>query len=235
MLCDFWIFPKLTSPLKGKRFQTIDVIQENMIGQLMAMWRTVWGPKVPILKGTEESLSYVQCSLYFVSPSINVSIFHITWVDTFWTDFVYLSVRSCCLCLDSMFYLEFLKFTTTFYIPVPFTGQPPSCNVFLFLVIPINTYSIFKIRLYHHSYCGAFLISPLPREPWSRIFPTSPVSISTPALCVWMPTVCSLTTVLAVQRLKPYIIYLCVYYLPLYLWWLVSVWWIVGTRYKIMN
>ena len=30
--CDFWLFPKLKSPLKGKRFQTVDEIQENRIG-----------------------------------------------------------------------------------------------------------------------------------------------------------------------------------------------------------
>ena len=29
------VFPKLKSPLKGKRFQTVDEIQENMMGQLM--------------------------------------------------------------------------------------------------------------------------------------------------------------------------------------------------------
>ena len=57
--CDFWLFQKLTSPLKGKRFQTIDEIQEDMMGQLMATGRTVWGPKVPTLKGTEVSLSCV--------------------------------------------------------------------------------------------------------------------------------------------------------------------------------
>ena len=73
---DFWLFPKLTSPLKGERFQTIDEIQENTTGQLMVTG-TLWGPKVPALKGTEESLSYVQCFLYLVSSSINVSIFHI--------------------------------------------------------------------------------------------------------------------------------------------------------------
>ena len=50
--------------------------------------RTVWGPKVPTLKGTEALLSYVQCFLYLVSSSINVSIFHITWLDTFWTDLI---------------------------------------------------------------------------------------------------------------------------------------------------
>ena len=86
---DFWLFPKLKSLLKGKRFQTIDEIQENMMGQLMAIGRTVWGPKVPTLKGTEASLSYVQCFWYCILSSINVSIFHITWLDTFWKDFNY--------------------------------------------------------------------------------------------------------------------------------------------------
>ena len=61
--CDFWLFPNLKSPLKGKRFQTIDEIQENMTGQLMVIGRIVWGPKVPTLKGTKASLSCVQCFL----------------------------------------------------------------------------------------------------------------------------------------------------------------------------
>ena len=43
---------------------------------------------MPTLNGTEVSWSYVQCFLYLVFSSINVSIFHITWLDTFWTDFV---------------------------------------------------------------------------------------------------------------------------------------------------
>ena len=33
------------------------------------------------LKGTETSLSYVQCFLYRVSSLMNVSIFCITWLD----------------------------------------------------------------------------------------------------------------------------------------------------------
>ena len=64
--CDFWIFPKLKSPLKGKRFQTTDEIQDNTTGQLMVIGRTVWGPKVPALYGTEASLSCVQCFLYLL-------------------------------------------------------------------------------------------------------------------------------------------------------------------------
>ena len=83
-------FPKTKSTF-DKRFQTVDEIQENTIRKLMAIGRTVWGPKVPTLKGTEASLSFVQCFLYLVSSSINVSIFHITWLDTFWVDLVYSS------------------------------------------------------------------------------------------------------------------------------------------------
>ena len=45
---------------------------------------------MPTLKGTEALLSYVQCFLHLVSSSINVSIFHITWLDAFWTDLVYI-------------------------------------------------------------------------------------------------------------------------------------------------
>ena len=41
VLCDFWLFPKLKSPLKGKRFQIVDEILENTTGQLMATGRTV--------------------------------------------------------------------------------------------------------------------------------------------------------------------------------------------------
>ena len=86
--CDVWLFPKLKSPLTEKRFQTVDKIQENTMGQLKEIRRTVWGLKVPTWKGTEASLSYVQCFFYIVSSSINVSIFHITWPHTFWTDLV---------------------------------------------------------------------------------------------------------------------------------------------------
>ena len=61
-------------------------------GAPMAIGRTVWGPKVPTWKGTEISLFYVQCFLYLVSSSVNVSIFPIMWLDTFWTDLIYLLV-----------------------------------------------------------------------------------------------------------------------------------------------
>ena len=63
---NFWLFLKPKSSLKRKRFQTVNEIQENTTGQLMVIGRTVGGPKVPTLKGTEASLSYVQCFLYLL-------------------------------------------------------------------------------------------------------------------------------------------------------------------------
>ena len=36
------------------------------------------------------SLPYVQPFLYHIFSSINVSISHITWLDTFWTDLAYM-------------------------------------------------------------------------------------------------------------------------------------------------
>ena len=45
---------------------------------------------MPTLKGTEVSLSYVHF-LYLIRSSRNVSIFHSTWLDSFWTGLVYVT------------------------------------------------------------------------------------------------------------------------------------------------
>ena len=90
---DFWIFPKLKLPLKRKRFQTVDEFQESTTGKLMAIGRTMWGPKVPTLKGTEASLSYVQCFFFLVSSSVKVSICHSMWLDTFWKDYIHVALQ----------------------------------------------------------------------------------------------------------------------------------------------
>ena len=110
VLCDFWLFPKLKSPLKGKRFQTHDEIQEILTGQMMAIGRSAWGPKVPTLKGTEASLSNVRWFLYLVSSSTNVSIFYVTWLDTFWIDLIY---------------------TMDYYSAIKKEGSPAICNTML--------------------------------------------------------------------------------------------------------
>ena len=67
-------------------------------------------PEVPTLKGTEASLSYVQCFLYFASSSVNVSIFHITWLDTFWTGLVCVCVCVCvCVMISTNKFLNAIK------------------------------------------------------------------------------------------------------------------------------
>ena len=58
-------------------------------GTLCCVGRTVWGPTVLTLKGNKAPSSYVQCCLYLISSSTNVSIFHSTRLDTFWTDLMY--------------------------------------------------------------------------------------------------------------------------------------------------
>ena len=73
--CDFWLFSKLKSPLKGKRFQTVNEIQENMMEQLMMIRRTVWGPKVPTLKETEASLYCYNVSCIFFNKCLYFSYY----------------------------------------------------------------------------------------------------------------------------------------------------------------
>ena len=100
--CKFWLFPKLKSPLKGKRFQTIYEIQENTTGQLMAIptkdfaecfeqWKRCWENCVRSqdanFGGDWSIMSYEQCFLCLVSSSMwKMSIFHIIWLGTCWTD-----------------------------------------------------------------------------------------------------------------------------------------------------
>ena len=64
-------FPETKTPLKSKRFQIINEMQEYTTGQLMVIGRNVWGPKVPTLKRTKASLFYVQCFLSLIFSSVN--------------------------------------------------------------------------------------------------------------------------------------------------------------------
>ena len=95
---DFCLFPKCKSPWKGKRFQTIDEIQENRMGQLMGIGRTLWGAKVPALKVShcpiQETFYMLLVSCIFSS----VSIFHITWQHTLWTDHIQYSFNKYAQC-----------------------------------------------------------------------------------------------------------------------------------------
>ena len=59
-------FPKTKIIFEREEISDFDEIQENTMGQLMMIRRTVWGPKEATLKGTEASLSCVQCFLYLL-------------------------------------------------------------------------------------------------------------------------------------------------------------------------
>ena len=87
--CNFWSFPKLKSPLKRKRFQTVDETLRNTMGQLMAIGRTVRFQST-YLEGVWGDI--VLCTMFLASSSINVSIFHIIWLDPFWTDLIHFQI-----------------------------------------------------------------------------------------------------------------------------------------------
>ena len=63
--CDFWLFPKLKSPLKGNRIQNISEIQEDTMEQLMVIGGTMWGPKVLLWRGLRH-----HCLMYNVSSNL---------------------------------------------------------------------------------------------------------------------------------------------------------------------
>ena len=80
--CDFWLFPKLKSPLQEKRFQTINEIQENTMGQLMASyWENCVRSPGASFEGDWGII--VLCTVFLASSSINVSLFQIKWLSTF--------------------------------------------------------------------------------------------------------------------------------------------------------
>ena len=116
--CNFWLFSKLKSPLKVKRFQIANEIQENMTEQLIRIRRNVWGPKVPNLKGTDELLSHVQSFLYLISSLINVSIFHGIWLNTFWADFIEIYLIFVCyfyICLNPTIDCYYIALSNWFF------------------------------------------------------------------------------------------------------------------------
>ena len=74
-------FPKTKITLQGKRFQTIDEIQENTMGQLMVTG-TLWGAYFEADWGI---IVLYTMFLVLVSSSVNVSILHSVWLHTFRT------------------------------------------------------------------------------------------------------------------------------------------------------
>ena len=76
--CNFWLFPKLKSPLKGKGFQTTYEIQGNTTGPPMVISRCL------LWRGLRQHCPVynVSCVLYLLQ---RLSLLHSTWLDSFWT------------------------------------------------------------------------------------------------------------------------------------------------------
>ena len=89
--CDIQLFPKLKSPLKGKRFRTIDEIQENMTRPIMAIGRTVWVLKYLLWRGLRCHcpMYNVSCILYLLQKSLYFSYY---MAGDFLERFIYLLV-----------------------------------------------------------------------------------------------------------------------------------------------
>ena len=100
--CDFWLYPKtkitfereeISDPWwdSGKYNGAAHGDWENCVRSQRAYFEGDWGV-------------VVLCTMFPISSSINVSIFHITWLDTFWTDHVYMYMYTymciyVCMCI----------------------------------------------------------------------------------------------------------------------------------------
>ena len=60
--CNFWLFPKLKPPLKGKRFQTVDEIQEIQLGSWWQLGEVCEVPRCLLWRGLRH-----HCPMYSVS------------------------------------------------------------------------------------------------------------------------------------------------------------------------
>ena len=74
---------------KGRDFRPLMRFRKIQWGCWWQLGEGYEAPRCLLWRGTEALLSCVQCFLCLVSSSKNVSIFHITWLDTFWTDLIY--------------------------------------------------------------------------------------------------------------------------------------------------
>ena len=137
-----WVldFPKSKTSFEREEISDHPLDSEEYDGASDGNWRTVCGPQVTTLKGIEVSLSYVQCFLYLVSSSTNVSIFHITWSDTFWTDLVCM-----CVCVYTHIYIKY----TMHNLPTLFSIRLNSVWLTLSKVIFFLIFSILRVTILH--------------------------------------------------------------------------------------
>ena len=80
--CDFWLFPKLKSPLKGKRFQTMHEFRKIWLGSWWWLGELCEVPRCLLWRGLRHHcpMYNASCILYLLQY---VSIFHINgWIPS---------------------------------------------------------------------------------------------------------------------------------------------------------
>ena len=78
---------------KGRDFRPSMRLRKIQWGSCWRLGELCEVPRCLLWRGLRHQLSYVHCFLYLVFSSLNVSTFHITWLDTLWTDLVHVEVE----------------------------------------------------------------------------------------------------------------------------------------------
>ena len=107
--CDLWLFPKLKSPLKGRRFHTVNEIQENRTGQLMVTGELCEAPRCLLWRGLRLPWPRYSVSWIFFNKGLYFSRYR---VDTLWTELVYAEVEQ----LDLMLLLILSSWGTSILV-----------------------------------------------------------------------------------------------------------------------
>ena len=108
--CDFWLFPKLKSPLKGKIFQTVSEIQENTMGQLMVTGRLCEVPRCLLWRGLRRHCSIYSVSCIFFSKCVYFSYYEVGYLldRQYVCVYTYICICICmyvCICMSMCMYV----------------------------------------------------------------------------------------------------------------------------------
>ena len=91
--CNFWLFPKLKSPLKGRHFKPSVSFRKICWGSWWLLGEMCEVPWCLLRRGLRHHCPVYSVSCIFFNKCL---YFHITWLDTFWTD-----LACACICIYS--------------------------------------------------------------------------------------------------------------------------------------
>ena len=86
--CDFWLFPKTKITFEREEISHCQWDSRKYVGAADGKWENCVRSQGAYFEGDWGIIVLLQCFLYLVSSSINVSIFHITWLPSGQTSYV---------------------------------------------------------------------------------------------------------------------------------------------------